>query len=165
MSSSLLSSLGITLIPNNLDLTQLKIKHKETLFTIPYCVKSLECPVGRTNNKCLGKCTKCSVSWLIANLEELGIDYYILTNDEEFFKFAEKNRTRYRYLFGIGCKYVIDKFGEKVHEKFGFLGGGIELLGESCKSSNEYTQAYAGGKKGRTYINKQAVEYLLNAIK
>ena len=57
------------------------------------------------------------------------------------------------------------RYGKYAHEKLGLSGLVIKLLGETCKTERDFEVAErTGRKRGQTYIDKRAVDVVLNAI-
>jgi hypothetical protein len=160
-----LERLKITLIPANIDLTKLKEERKNILFTIPYCVKSLDCPAGRSTDNCFSECTKCAVSKLVGKLKSLRIDYRIVTDDRLLFKFLEDKKGEYRYLVGLGCNFIISMYGRSYRSELGIFGVASEIYGETCKTKEDFKRGLGGKKRGQTYINEEAVDAILSLLK
>lgn len=158
-------SLGIVSIPVNLSLDELREKREKILFVIPYCAKSIDCPAGRASTKCIKGCSKCAVSKLISKLEKSGIDYCIVVKDVKLLNFLKKNRGRYHYIIGNACDILLRKYAKYAHEKMGLSGYVVGLLGETCKTDEEFEFAETRERKrGQTLINERAVDVILDAL-
>jgi len=163
--STAFRSLGIVSIPVDLSLYELRKKREKILFVIPYCAKSIDCPAGRVSNKCVKGCSKCGVSKLISKLEKSDIDYRIVVKDITLLNFLKKNKGKYHYIIGNACDLLLRKYGKYAHEKLGLSGYVIKLLGETCKTDEEFDLAeIKEHKRGQTLINERAVDVVLNAL-
>lgn len=161
-----LKRLGITPFPANFDPSVLRRSREKILFVFPYCVKLVDCPVGRFNDRCLKDCSECAASKIINKLEDLGIDHHISLKLEDTFGFLQKNRGKYRYVIGFGCNRIIEKYAKYAHHVLGLSGYSVELSGETCKTDEDTERAETMGKKrGQTFINEQAVDAILDFIK
>lgn len=152
-------------VPKEITIQDLKkIPNTKILIAFPYCLKSNSCEKGKKSQDCNLKCKRCKVSSLIKMIEKKRFQYYCVISDDELIAYLHQNN-HYQGLVGIACDITIEKIADFIHSYFGLIGFSITLLGDTCKSENDYHKNISTGvKDSQTDINLNQIEDFLNKI-